>query len=96
MLDFRDELSCEGATNGVLAAEVDCYADTDSRSFSLIRSNLAIPPSSQESVHFLRDRHLCAEDGSYAANASSNGDRTADSIGNNTAGGYQELSQYAI
>jgi hypothetical protein len=66
-------------TDGVLAAEVDCYANTDSRSFSLIRSNLAIPPSSQESVNFLRDLHLCAREESYAENASSNVDTTADS-----------------
>ena len=52
--------------DGVLAAEVDCYANTDSHSFSIVRSDLAIAPSSQVSVDFLRDRHLCADDGSYA------------------------------
>ena len=52
--------------DGVLAAEVDCYADTDSHSYSIVRSDLVIPPSSQVSVDFLRDRHLCADDGSYA------------------------------
>lgn len=52
--------------DGALAAEVDCYANTDSHSYSLVRSDLAIPPTSQESVDFLRTRHLCADDGSYA------------------------------
>ncbi len=50
-----------------MAAEVDCYANTDSHTYSIVRSDLAIPPTSQESaVDFLRDRHLCADDGSYA------------------------------
>lgn len=52
--------------DGVLAAEVDCYANTDSHSYSIIRSDLAIPPASQMSVDFLRDRNLCADEGSYA------------------------------
>jgi uncharacterized lipoprotein YbaY len=52
--------------DGVLAAEVDCYADTDSHSYSIVRTDLAIPPSSQVSVDFLQDRHLCADDRSYA------------------------------
>jgi hypothetical protein len=52
--------------DGVLAAEVDCYANTDSHSYSIVRSELAIPPASQESVDYLRDRHLCADEGSYA------------------------------
>jgi hypothetical protein len=52
--------------DGVLAAEVDCYADTDSHSYSIVRADLAIPPSSQVSVDFLQDRHLCAHDRSYA------------------------------
>jgi hypothetical protein len=51
--------------DGVLAAEVDCYANTDSHSYSIVRSDLAIPPESQESVDFLRDRHLCADESSY-------------------------------
>ncbi len=54
--------------DGVLAAEVDCYTNTDSHTYSLVRSNLAIPPESEESVVFLRDRNLCADDGSYAEN----------------------------
>lgn len=53
-------------TDGALAAEVDCYINTDSHSYSVVRSELAIPPSSQESIDFLRGRHLCADDGSYA------------------------------
>jgi hypothetical protein len=52
--------------NGVLAAEVDCYANADSNSYSIVRSDLAIPPESQESVDFLRNRHLCADESSYA------------------------------
>jgi hypothetical protein len=66
-------------TDGVLAAEVDCYANTDSRTFSMIRSDLAIPPSSWESVDFLKDRGLCAENGSYAEKGTLNGERTANS-----------------
>lgn len=54
--------------DGVLAAEVDCYANTDSRTYSIVRSDLAIPPQSEESVDFLRGRHLCADEGSYEAN----------------------------
>lgn len=54
--------------DGVLAAEVDCYANTDSRTYSLVRSDLVIPPQSEESVDFLRSRHLCADEGSYAEN----------------------------
>jgi hypothetical protein len=52
--------------DGVLAAEVDCYANTDSHTYLIVRSNLAIPPTSQASVDFLRNRHLCAEGESYA------------------------------
>ena len=52
--------------NGALAAEVDCYVNTESRNFSIVHSDLAIPPRSQESVEFLRNRHLCADTGSYA------------------------------
>jgi len=52
--------------DGSLAAEADCYANTDTHTYSIVRSDLAIPPESQESVDFLRDRHLCADDGSYA------------------------------
>src|SRR5713226_1708433 len=52
--------------DGTLAAEVDCYANTNSHTYSIVRSDLAIPPASQESVDFLRNRHLCADEGSYA------------------------------
>jgi len=52
--------------DGILAAEVDCYANTDSLTYAIVRSDLAIPPASQESVEFLRDRHLCADPGSFA------------------------------
>jgi len=52
--------------DGSLAAEADCYANTDTHTYSIVRSDLAIPPESQESVDFLRDRQLCADDGSYA------------------------------
>jgi hypothetical protein len=54
--------------NGALAAEVDCYVSTDSRGFSIVHSDLAIPPESREAVEFLRGRHLCADAGSYAKN----------------------------
>jgi hypothetical protein len=57
--------------DGVLAAEVDCYANTDSHAYSIVRSDLAIAPASPESVDFLTSRHLCADDGSYAAGARS-------------------------
>jgi hypothetical protein len=52
--------------NGALAAEVDCYVNTESGNISIVHSDLAIPPESQESVEFLRSRHLCADSGSYA------------------------------
>ena len=60
-------------TDGILAAEVDCYAYTDTRIYTIVRSDLAIPPSSQESVDFLRDRHLCAEKGLYTENTTPGG-----------------------
>jgi len=52
--------------NGALAAEVDCYVNTESRNISIVHSDLAIPPQSEESVEFLRSRHLCVDTGSYA------------------------------
>ena len=52
--------------DGVLAAEVDCYVNAGPRSYSLVRSNLAIAPASEESVDFLEARHLCADYASYA------------------------------
>jgi hypothetical protein len=54
--------------DGALAAELDCYAKTDSRSYSIVRSGLAIPPDSQESVESLRSRQLCVDEGTYAEN----------------------------
>lgn len=55
-------------TDGVLATEVDCYANIDARTYAIVRSALAIPPSSRESVDFLRERRMCAENGLYAEN----------------------------
>ena len=52
--------------DGALAAEVDCYADIDAHTYSIVQSALAIPPESEESVGFLRQRHLCADTGAYA------------------------------
>jgi hypothetical protein len=52
--------------DGALATEVDCYANTNSHSYSLVRSDLAIPPATEESIQFLKDQHLCAGAGSYA------------------------------
>lgn len=52
--------------DGVLAAEVDCYVNTDSRSYALVQSTLAIAPTSEESMDFLEARHLCTDHGSYA------------------------------
>jgi hypothetical protein len=52
--------------DGVLASEVDCYANTDSHTYSIVRSDLAMPLASRASVDFLRDRHLCADEGTYA------------------------------
>lgn len=51
--------------DGALAGEVDCYANTDSHTYSIVRSDLAIPPASEESVDFLRNEHLCDLNGSY-------------------------------
>lgn len=47
--------------DGALAAEVDCYANTNSHSYSIVKSELAIAPTSQESIDYLRDRHMCAD-----------------------------------
>ncbi len=52
--------------NGTLAAEVDCYANADTHTYSIVRSDLAVPPASQESVDFLRNQHLCSDSGWYA------------------------------
>jgi hypothetical protein len=47
--------------DGALAAEVDCYANTDFSTFSIIHSQVAIAPVSQDAVDFLRERHLCTD-----------------------------------
>jgi len=52
--------------DGVLAAEVDCYANTNSHSYSIVKSDLAIAPESEASVDFLRERHMCTDAGEYA------------------------------
>jgi len=54
--------------DGILATEVDCYANTDTHTYSIVRSNLAIPPASEESVDFLRNRHLCSDEEAYEEN----------------------------
>jgi hypothetical protein len=51
---------------GALATEVDCYANTNSHTYSIVRSEIAIPPESQESADFLKRQHLCVDSGSYA------------------------------
>lgn len=45
--------------DGVLAVEVECNANTDSHSYTIARSELAISPSTQVSVDFLRDTFVC-------------------------------------
>lgn len=52
--------------DGILAAVVNCYVNTDSHKYSIVQSDLSIAPSSQTSVDFLRDRHLCAGEGAFA------------------------------
>jgi hypothetical protein len=52
--------------DGALATEVDCYANTNSHTYSIVRSDLAIPPESKESVDYLERQHLCVDPGSYA------------------------------
>ena len=62
--------------NGALATEVDCYVNTDSHGLSIVHSDLAIPPESQESVDFLRTRHLCVDAGTYAEDGTPGGVET--------------------
>jgi hypothetical protein len=50
------------------AAIVDCYVNTNIRTFSLVHSELSIPPRSKDAIDYLRDQHLCADQGSYAEN----------------------------
>jgi len=51
--------------DGALATEADCYANTNSHTYSIVRSELAIPPESKESADFLKGQHLCVDPGSY-------------------------------
>lgn len=48
------------------AAIVDCYVNTNMRTFSLVHSELSIPPQSKDAIDYLREQHLCADQGSYA------------------------------
>jgi hypothetical protein len=52
-------------SNGRPAAIVDCYVNTNMRTFSLVHSELSIPPRSKDAIDYLRDQHLCADEGSY-------------------------------
>jgi len=52
--------------NGRPAAIVDCYVNTNMRTFSLVHTELSIPPRSKDAIDFLRDQHLCADQGSNA------------------------------
>ena len=52
--------------SGRPAAIVDCYVNTNIRTFSLVHSELSIPPRSKDAIDYLRDQHLCADQGSYA------------------------------
>ena len=52
--------------SGRQAAIVDCYVNTNMRTFSLVHSELSIPPQSKDAIDYLRDQHLCADQGSYA------------------------------
>ena len=47
--------------DGTLATEIDCYANTDSRTYSIVHSAIAIPPASQEELGFLRAEHFCTD-----------------------------------
>ena len=47
--------------DGTLATEVDCYAKSDLRTYSIVHSAVAIPPTSQRELGFLRDKHLCTD-----------------------------------
>lgn len=48
------------------AAIVDCYVNTNMRTFSLVHSELSIPPRSRDAIDYLRGQHLCADEGTYA------------------------------
>jgi len=47
--------------DGTLATEVDCYANTDLRTYSIVHSAIAIPPTSHKELSFLRSEHLCID-----------------------------------
>lgn len=47
---------------GELAAEVDCYVNTDSNGYWLVYAHVAIPPSSPQAVAHLRDHDLCVNE----------------------------------
>ena len=47
--------------DGALATEVDCYANTDLRTYSIVHSAIAIPPTSQKELGFLHAEHLCTD-----------------------------------
>src|SRR5271166_4690862 len=51
--------------DGRPAAIVDCYVNTNMRTLSLIHSELSIPPQSKDAIDYLRNQHLCADEGSY-------------------------------
>ena len=54
--------------DGTLATEVDCYANTDFHTYSIVHFAIAIPPTSQKELGFLRAEHLCTEaDATYIA-----------------------------
>jgi hypothetical protein len=54
--------------DGTLATEVDCYANTDFHTYSIVHSAIAIPPTSQKELGFLLAEHLCTEaDATYLA-----------------------------
>jgi hypothetical protein len=52
--------------NGRPAAIVDCYVNTDMRTFQLVHTELSLAPRSEAAVDYLRDQHLCADQQSYA------------------------------
>ena len=47
--------------NGRPAAVVDCYVNTNMRTFELVHTVLSIPPRSKEAIDYLRDKHLCLQ-----------------------------------
>ncbi len=51
--------------NGRPAAIVDCYVNTNMHMFSLVHSELSIPARSKDAIDYLRNQHLCADQGSY-------------------------------